>query len=301
VPIRLNSHKANVGRSLALNTPTPIVPSNGTFNIKKEEMAFRDGDNIIIKGIHDGANRKFSISLKTFEDSLNRIKKYHSTPTGELSGKDLGDFNDIRHIVSLGISAGAGDVIYEPINRVFGDVTHLVPGTVGAYLMGCRHHTDHKGNSACSAVCAGSIQLTVQGFSPCDILAVLYDRDKGFSRLNNPSSNTDAIIYYPESIGASHHSRQEIEQLMSYGVKRVKQMTYDSSGTHYKETTPDFIDIGHIVKRDIVPPTPVPVAPSGSSSSSGGTIAIVVIIILIILLLIYLASKKKGSKTVFFE
>lgn len=306
VPIRLTPNKSDSRGVASATTATPIIPSTGTNIAKSTYRAKLEGDNIIIKGNRDGDTRIYSISLKTFEESLNNIKQNHAVYIKDLQGKHLNDFNDVKNIVTLSIGAGIGDMIYEPIDRVFGDIQHLVPGTVGAYLIGCRRHTDHKGNPACAATCAGNIQLSVPGATPCDTLALLYDHDKGFTRLNKPGSNTEAIIYYSNSHGARQHHRSEIEELMSYGVKRVKQITFDSTGAHYQEITPDFIDIGHIMKRDIEALPAVTVAPAGSvngggSGSSGGTAIAVVLIVIIILILIYLFMKNKGKSARFFD
>jgi hypothetical protein len=275
---------------------SPIITKNfGDENSKT--TIYLTGDKIIIKG-NDGATQSFEISMKSLKDTLRRLRSHHSVLIKDLRGDLAKDFETIKNYVNLMHQSNAEQMINEPIIEIFGDLKKGVfPGTVGAYMNGCNLTTNHKGNPSCAAVCVGSKQpdSSIPGHSPCAYLTLLHT-PKGFIALNSPASKKDAQIVVKEGEQTSF-SKDQVDELRSFGIERVKVIAYSDDGVTYREISPEFVGLQHVQKADTVELKPQPVkrdVPQNQSSSGFWVLLIVVIIIIVLLAVL---SKKNGSNS----
>ena len=266
------------------------------------------GDKIIIKGNSGDGPQIFEISMKSIKDTLRRLRSHHSVLIKDLHGELAKDYETIKNYVNLMHQSNAEQMINEPIMEIFGDLKKgVLPGTVGAYMNGCNLSTNHKGNPSCAAVCVGSKQpdSSVPGHSPCGYLTLLHT-PKGFIALNSPSSKKDAQLVVKEGEPTSF-SKEQIDELRSFGIERVKVIAYSDDGVTYRDVTPEFVNVSY-VQRQSVDDSPKNIqnindgraytrAPSNGqqTSSASGFWVLVIIAIIIIIVLVVLNNKKGGS------
>lgn len=271
-----------------------ITKGSQSITIGRAELV---DDNIIIKGSADGSVPELTISTKSIKEVLRKLKPHQAVLIKNLSGQPLEDFNTIKNVVGLMFKSGAEQMIHNPIVEVFGDVDKVIPGTVAAYMIGCRVRTDHKGNPACAPICAGSSQLdsSIPGHQVCETLAVLYNKDGSFTQLNTPSSKKDAYIYVADDTTPAF-SAAEIDLLRSYGIERSKIIQYSSDGKQHKEITPEFVTLSLLPRRDVPAPRALqrelPVVVPPPKTTSGSTIIIILLIVLVVLALLFIYSQR---------
>lgn len=203
-----------------------------------------EDDMIIIKG--SNGNNGHSVNLTQLKKILKGLREKANVKTEDLTGEDANNFRYVVDLANVLYQSGGYLCVYKAINEIFAGVHKPLPGTVGAYFVGC--HTQNMtfgGKNGCSAVCAGAFKPPAGhgDFKPCEHLVILIDTKTGeFKQLNDPEDKSKAFIHVVGSKNFSLSPAQN-NKLRSLGVKKVKIYAYDMDSSQYTALTNGFIDI----------------------------------------------------------
>jgi hypothetical protein len=230
-----------------------------------------------------------NIDLSHLEDNIRSLKDHKDTLIINLDSEHRKTFNNVQGAIRNIDDSPAHTCIADIIDRVFVDHTRVIPGTVGAYFVGCRIKTDYH-TPGCAVRCAGSVPPTNrEGYIPCEHKAILMDENRQFNVMNEIESPT-AIIYIPFNCKWHGFTYEEIEALKRLGVKKSKIARYSNDVNSIQEETSDFNDIEMQHEKE----SNAGSSDSGSKSSGWGFIWIIILIIVIFAILglvIYFARK----------
>ena len=123
----------------------------------------------IIKGKNDGVeidddkitvnkgDKPFYIQRNSLRATLNGLKEYAIVPVSSLSSENTEDLRNVVEAMQLlHGDTEAYNAVLEDINNIFADITTIIPGTVGAFFIGCFKDEKFQGNLGCSPKCAAS-------------------------------------------------------------------------------------------------------------------------------------------------
>lgn len=247
-----------------------------------------DDDMIIIKG--PNGSQGYGVNLNLLKSKLKDLKEKSDVRIDDLTGQDLEDFRYIVDLANVLYQSGGYGCMYKVINKIFATVHDTVPGTVGAYFVGCHtKNASFKGKHGCSATCAGSFKPPSGGeFKPCEHLVVLIDHSTGeFKQLNDPDDKSKAFIHV---IGAKNFnlSKEQTSKLRSWGVRKVKVYSYDLDTSQYSELTRGFVNICGDGHGDNNNGSNGDSTNNDDNGSNGNTMAFI-FFILIILIVVFIA------------
>jgi len=244
-----------------------------------------------------GKGGEISINLTEISKNLEVLKGKSSTFLKNLASEDRQIHDHIvavrNHLVGTGAISHLDDVIRE----VFKDVQVLMPGTVGAYYVGCSRDTNFSGTPGCAATCAGSFgpEEGTMGWEACKNICFLYDGNGTFHFLNEVSDHTNAFIFIQDTLPFNGFSEEEVNKLRSHGICKVKIVTY-KDGSNYVDKSKDFVSLDtYLIKANTeTRATPIQKREVATSNeSSGGGLFLLIVLILIFIALIWYFTKKQ--------
>ncbi len=196
----------------------------------------------------------------------------------------------VKH-VNLLHSTKYYDEIRQCINEKFVNANGLIPGTVGAYTMGCMSNN----STPCKVLCAGSAPTNNES-TPCDvqvIWALIDDEGFTFYPLNEVESNKANINVSYETIGAfPGFTNDEKQKLNNMGINFVKLVNTDSNNELFENHVP----LSNIPTRKVE----TFVNPESSINTSWLWIIFAFIIIIIVIIVIYYAFMYSGKNNSYF-
>lgn len=215
---------------------TLFIKGDNKNNIPSD--AFTDNSSLDLNNVIvlNGTNDSFQLHRDTLRESLHELKRDAQTPVRQLNPQQTASFNSIVEALRLLYASQAlYDLVLLDIRNIFGDVTNVKPGTVGAFFVGCFTDDKFPGPLGCSPKCASSLRPTegTPGYNTCDDLVLIYSQQH-FSSLNNKQSKH--VYIYVDDVNFNGFTKDNIVQLKDAGIENASLIFGNSDGS-YREVT----------------------------------------------------------------
>lgn len=215
-------------------------------------------------------NKSYKLHRKKLIKSLKLLHHSAYTLISDLDTNMMDRFNStIESTRILYNSKALKDLILNDIREIFHNVKKPVPGTVGAFFVGCFNDDLFTGPLGCNPRCA-SMRCDA-GFE-CSDTVLTFSNDI-FSNMNNKHT-TNAYIYIKNSNFRSF-SLYHLELLKDAGIKSMILIYSNKDGSYREVTNKIYLDT-------LLKPHDV------NTFEITGIIIFVIILILILFVLIYL-------------
>jgi hypothetical protein len=231
------------------------------------------------KGLADSSR----INVEEIDKLVKTLKPYINVPNHDLPPVAKTALKKFISFVGILSGTNAYDVLVEIVDRNLESVTDVIPGTPGAYLIGCRLSHDNPIDDidpACSAICAGSIPIDNDQALCTNTVVIATYKDSEFKisvvRLPESDDNKELAHVYVNftSYGSfPGFSDQEKALLKSYGIKRVYLRGYAKTGLEFVELHDGVVPVDDLKCRN------------GSGSSSDSNLLWIVLLIIVILVI----------------
>lgn len=293
----MSKRGSNNNSSLFMADPVPIRRGK-LSNINKEGTIFVKGEsNTTFKRI-DGNGEMFEVKSPSgsfkldrvaFKDSLRELKSSSQIQIKLLKEEQVIIFNSIAEALRLLYGAGKlYEMIHTDIQEIYSDIKVVIPGTLGAFFIGCSSSDNFTGPMGCNPKCAASLPPgeKTPGYSICDDLVLIYDNNE-FVALNS-SNSTHVWIHVNEHFNG--FTNNNIDQLKDADITHVTLIYGNPDDGNYKE-------IKNRIPVDQLPlqqETPAVVADTTTTDDTGANaIFFIIIIVIIIILLIILYNSAR--------
>ncbi len=254
---------------------------------KKEEQKMalskkRMMSNVVPINKQDMKDKK-EIELKEFEERVSGVFKFASSPVALLPEKERQSFDQIKETVKKYYQTDEYEDFYNVVTKYFNTESqpsdNYNPKSVGSYFTGCLIPTNIEGategvNNGCALLCAGSMPLprrmNTVNFCSQNVIWCLHRinevRDinnvRGtfeFLFLTKVSGSNDAILFltYTSYEDFPGFTESEKDILTKLRIFNVKLLSYDKTGTEYKDLVGRVLKVSEIKTRDseaIAPP-----------------------------------------------
>lgn len=192
--------------------------------------------------------KELKINIEELNSLIEDLRYYSDMKINNLHGDIKVKFGNLKKMVSMLYDTTSYDILVKRVKSYFDDLETIIPGTIGAYCIGCNH------GKACSALCAGSMQQD-NSYSVCKDTVILAELKNGRYNLtvlksNEDSDSSESSSNYPsgyvfvphktldEFNGFSNREKKMIEKL---GITNIQLYGYDEEGKeHFK------LDVNHI-------------------------------------------------------
>lgn len=295
------------------------VPSN-FYTIKRSENSVEKSDTLITKGKkqnkksesdsvfrikHGGI--KFKFYREHLRDTIRYLKPYAGIKLIELEEES---HQYLRSVLEANEKLSSHEyysqLMRDDIDKEFSDVSPIIPGTVGAYLVGCSRPSNFDGPKACSPSCVNSINKC--GQESCEQTMLFY-KNGTFTAQNNKT--TPDVYIFAEKENFKGFMPDNLARLQSNGVKTVSLILGDKNGSYDKIVKYHSVEsLPKIDNNGLAPvPTQTPINPTNNGSSTSNTqtttddqnntfwaILMVVIVVIIIAALLYLLYNNRKNK-----
>src|SRR5258708_16741517 len=258
------------------SSSTPYTESD---NISYEKLSHKDDIYLIRTD-----NGSYELHRKILIKTLHELHKHAHELISHLD-KDESDMlaSTIEVTKILHNSKALKELMLNDIKHIFSDIKNPIPGTVGAFFIGC-FNDNFNGNIAlgCNLACAASI-FGCNSDIECTDLMLLFTNNT-FTSLNDKKS-LHAYIHI-ESENFTAFTNHQINLLKSAGLETVT-LIFGNKDSSYKEYTKKiFLDNLVTINSSVT---------SSSSSSSATPLIIFIIVIVIILIIIGLYYMYKNN------
>jgi hypothetical protein len=207
----------------------------------------------------------YELHRKRLIGTLKELHKYANLSIAELDerqGELLASTVETTRL--LNNTKALKDLVLKDIQHIYGHIKNPIPGTVGAFFIGCFNNDDFNGPIGCNPRCAASM-MKCEGMSfECGDTILIFSKNQ-FKPINNKVT-THAYVYI-EDENFVKFNRYELSLLNKAGIKSVT-MIYGNADGSYREITNEII-LEHIETND---------------SSNAWWIILLIIIILLLLL-----------------
>lgn len=246
------------------------VTSKGSDNVSGSNTASNTADVI-------------TVNLDDIRARLHRLHHYAHQQISSLPGSAKEDHNALVQYMKLLYDTDAYKIYHDEVRHTFGDLTHVQPGTVGAYFIGCVLSSSVDKLPGCSVICAGSMPLPRQNNTPNDsfcphsvVIALPSGNGYEFKTLHEGENKNNLIVYISSKSNFTGFSDEEKAQLAKYGASNITVRRYLPDGKTY-------VDLNNGVSRIDQLPSRVDVITSPTPSASNGSLMIILLIILVII------------------
>ena len=288
-----------------------VTPFGTPVGNPNREVRFLPETGTILVSKGPGDSEEININLDDIRSRLQRLRSVAEAPIKSLTGTNLDDFRAMVRYTHLLHGTGAYKILHDEFRHTFGNVSPILPGTVGAYFAGCLIKTSFSEMPGCSVICAGSAPLPTgetnpatnpttnpanpeanpvanpsdnacgptEGGSFCQYSVVwgLYDGQRyEFTTLHDTENKDDTIVFVnsskPNFIGFND---DEKELLRKFGAKRINVIRYSPDSKHYHELLGGFVDLNSVPSR-------VDVISNYQEMSSSNNLLIILLIVLVL-------------------
>ena len=290
---RLSNRSQSLSQSQSLDTESPRTSQ---INLSHQEDRGTRGDRMTVD-MHDIRRR------------LDRLRVLEKHPIRLLIGQSRDDYIALVNITRLLHGSSLYSEYYSEIVQRFGNISSIVPGTVGAYFVGClppisvlpssgpSSDQSSRLTSTCSAICADSIptpDMVENGGSSCsnDVFLAI-TTDAGYDFVPLVTGNFDhALVFVDGSFsGFTSAEKAKLRQYASPSVMTLSIYRVSPDGKRYTDLSQGRLTFDEI-------PTRVEMIENfsfGSSGNSSGDTGqsrysrIYLVVIAVLILLIFLA------------
>jgi len=285
--------RSSLNSELFMKTPVPVRKLESTRDIMNAEQKFyTKGDNHEAKKFEIDNGNDDIIIIKRKDDSLqlhrtalretlSELKKVTTVAVSNLDPEKSQLLQSIIEVTkALYNTPKLYDLVLKDIATIFHDVKEVVPGTVGAFFVGCFTDDKFPGPQGCNPKCVASVPPTegTLGFKHCDELVIIYNDGK-FGALNEKKSDKAYIYISDENF--SGFNADNIKQLKESGVQSAS-LIFGTANGAYREVTGNLSLDQLPIQINTTSDT------QSSSSNAVGIVVFIIIIAIIIALLVYL-------------
>jgi len=190
--------------------------------------------------------KSYELDRKDMINTLNKLHKHSHQLVAQLD-KECRDLltSTIEATRILYNSKALKNLVLDDIKSIYHDIKNPVPGTVGAFFIGCFNDDNFKGPIGCNPRCAASLFGCHNEQIECADTVLIFSQGQ-FTKLNDKKS-LHCIIYIEDhqfTDFANHH----IHRLKQAGHQQMT-LVYSHADGSYKHVT-DRIDIGTITTSD---------------------------------------------------
>lgn len=215
--------------------------------------------------------KSYELDRKELINTLNKLHKHAHQFVGKLD-KESHELlmSTIEATRILYNSKALKDLILKDIRQIYHDIKNPVPGTVGAFFIGCFNDDQFKGPIGCNPRCAASLFGCHNEQIECADTILIFSHGQ-FTSLND--KKTSHCIIYIEDANFETFSNHHIYKLRQAGHEEVTIVYSDSDGS-YKHVS-DRMKLGdvHHVHDD---------------SNVSWTVLIIILVIIVVLILLAL-------------
>lgn len=239
---------------------------NSLTDTPKKKFYEKISDNEDIYLIHT-ENHSYELHRDRLIDALKELHKSSHMKIDQLNEKQAELLASTVETTQILYNTKAlKDLVLKDIQRIYSHIKNPLPGTVGAFFIGCFNNDNFNGPLGCNPRCAASL-LKCDGVNfECGDTILIFSKHE-FTCINKKS--TSHAYIYIEDEKFTKFSNHELNQLNQTGVKSVTMIYGNADGT-YREITNEII-LDHV---------------NGDESSS--SVWLILLIFIIILLLIAL-------------
>jgi len=235
----------------------------------------------------------FNLDRMVFKDMLNELKTFSQVQIKLLKKDQMESFNTIGEALRLLYGSGKlYEMVHNDIQEIYSDIKHVIPGTLGAFFIGCSSSDNFTGPMGCNPKCAASLRPgeKTTGYSACEDLVLIY-HDGEFNALNQIESNSPHVWVY---VGDNFKgfTTENIEQLKEAEITHVTLTYGQPDSSDYKEIV-NRIPVDLLPKKlEMVAQTPATATTTENTGAGIVFFIIIVIIIIVLLLVLYNASQR---------
>ena len=220
----------------SLFTKDETNASHGTY----EKIS--DEDDVYL--IHTD-NGSFELYRKELNHTLKTLHRYAHVFVNQLDNEHKKLLNStIEATRLLHNSKALKDLILEDIRSIYNHVKNPMPGTVGAFFVGCFNDDNFKGPLGCNPRCAASLFGCDEGLECAD--TVLIFAQNQFSYLNE--KKTPHCIIYIQNPHFTAFSQHNLNMLRRAGHEQMTIVQADTDGS-YKYVTDRLPIHGHLTQE----------------------------------------------------
>ena len=269
-------------------TFNPYQYSSNTYTEDNHENDTENSerfDEIVTKG----GKKAFKVDIGHFDKLCQKFQDKCDTRIKNLTGRDKEHFKLMVSYVRLLYGTNYYEHLHKKVEKYFGKLDKVSPGTVGGYFGGCLVTTSFEDQPACSAACAGSVPRPKdeEGWSFCDKAVIFADnngsRGYSFTLLREPEKPEDMNPCYIFIECTNLHdfegfSKAEKEELRQMGVDNLNLIGCDEKGTTYVNLYGDECNLSDVKNRK---------KKHYKSDNSGLGLAIILIVVFLLLIVLF--------------
>lgn len=186
---------------------------------------------------------------------LANLRGHADVPIRKLNGRLHEDYVKMVSHEKVLYHTSSYQIFQDIVDSHFGDLTIVIPGTVGAHFAGCNVETSLSGTApACSAVCAGSMPRKGKFWQLCDNSVYMAENTDGgfsFSELASGADRSHAHIFinYGSLAEFPGFTKEERAELTRLGIKKVFLHSYKHGDYNFDLITDGAIDVKSLKLR----------------------------------------------------
>jgi hypothetical protein len=278
---------------------------------KKKKKLIKKNSDEIFTIIHNGVESKFNRSH--LRETIRYLKPYAAIKLIDL---DVEPHQFLQRVLEANEMLTSHEkelkLMQGDIEKEFADVSPIIPGTVGAHLVGCIRPSNFDGPKACSPNCVNSIGKC--GEATCEQTMLFYENGTFINQNNKTTSDVYIFADKDKFVG---FTADNLARLQANGVKTVSLVLGDGKGNFEKIVK--YQSIESLPKNGTGPTgnstgsqTPPSNGSTGSTGSTGTTgnttqtttttennaawIIMIVVVVLIIIALLYLVWRNSQNR-----
>lgn len=206
--------------------------SSGVISDMNEES--RSSSSIISESIittkGGRTKKKYEINMDELGALISDLRYYSDEKVHRISGEIKTKFTQLKEIVELLYPTNSYSILVDIVLEHFEDMEAVIPGTIGAYCVGCKENRgDSNIHDYCAPACAGAMPHD-QDDRKCKETVILAHYEKGkyhFSLLRDASSsgsNSRSVSSSNPNSNSDNSSEESGEYSSSYNTfERSKQ------------------------------------------------------------------------------
>lgn len=243
----------------------------------------------------DSRKENLVLNLEVFTAQVKEFIPYKDVPISLLSQDLHKRLTILGNVLTTMQEKPEYPSLVEIVTSAFGNVTEVIPGSVGGFFYGCFVPNGYAGPSHCSAECAGNVvPPNVPGWEVCGHTVFLLTKS-GNLEVRHRTESTHGIVHVVDGEFRGLSAAQ-IDQLKKMNIETVDIDVVGQNGyiVHGQNLKLSEVQRSHPKPRP-VPPKPHPAEKPTSSGWTASTALVSFIVFFVILILICVVLWKAFS------
>lgn len=210
----------------------PSLIDTSLFIESSEGQYEKISDNVYL--IRDKEGKKCELHRNDLIYSLKELYKYSHVFIDHLKEEHKKLLDSITEATRiLHHSKVLKELVLKDIKTIFDDLSHPVPGTVGAFFVGCYNKDNFKGPLGCNPRCAASFITCDKEQLACEDHIFIF-KDHQFVKLNKKDHKqpSEHVYIYIDDCEFEQFKSSQLNLLKRSHVKRVTLIYSNEDGTY---------------------------------------------------------------------